>query len=84
MSLWTEEQARFIYFYAQCTILDEHSVAQIFNGYFGTRVGYKNMAYAMQNIGYSFGFDQETLALCDEPWADPSYFGYNPSTIWKY
>lgn len=71
---FTDEQARFIYFYSSLTILNAHSLANIFNAYFGTRIGHKNMQFAMQNIAYQGNYDQETIALCDEPWADPSIF----------
>jgi len=55
----------------------------IFNAYFGTRIGHKNMQFAMQNIAYQGNYDQETIALCDEPWADPSIFRYNPADVWR-
>ncbi len=82
--LYTDEQARFIYFYSALTILNSRTIATIFNQYFGTRIGYKNMQYAMDNIAYSGQYDQESIALCDEPWADPWHFGYDPSQIWRY
>ena len=80
---YTDEQARFIYFYSTLTNLTAHSIVNIFNEYFGTRIGYKNMQYAMDNIAYNGRYDQETISLCDEPWADPSYFGYVPEQIWR-
>ncbi|MCJ1361703.1 hypothetical protein MMC16_000803 [Acarospora aff. strigata] len=83
-SLYSDEQCRFIYFYTTLTILDSRSLTSIFNQYFGTRIGYKNMQFAMDNIAYSGQYDQESIGLCDEAWADPSYFGYDPSQIWRY
>lgn len=81
--LYTDEQARFIYFYTTLTNLNARAIANIFNQYFGMRVGYKNMQYAMDNIAYSGQYDAETIGLCDEPWANPGYFGLIAAHIWK-
>lgn len=81
--LYTDEQARFIFFYSTLTVLNAHSVTNIFNSYFNLRIGPKNMQYAMDNIAYNGQYDQETIALCDEAWSDPRYFGYNPVELWK-
>jgi hypothetical protein len=80
---YTDEQARFIYFYTTLSYLNSRQLARIFNQYFGTRIGYKNMQYAMDNIAYSGQYDAESIALCDEAWANPWHFGLDPG-FWRH
>jgi hypothetical protein len=39
------------------------------------------MQFAMQTSPIKA--TDETIALCDEPWADPSIFRYNPADVWR-
>ncbi len=81
MSQFTSEQARFIYFYSTFTVFDTVTITKIFNEYFGTKIGKKNMRFAINAIFSRGDFGPETIGLCEEPWAYPEYFGYRGEDV---
>jgi hypothetical protein len=78
---FTDEQARFIFFYATLIHITPYQLADIFSSYFH-RITANSIVFAIGAIKQSGEFDTSTLALCEDDWADPAIFGFEQK-IWK-
>ncbi|KAI9785779.1 MAG: hypothetical protein M1839_008796 [Geoglossum umbratile] len=78
---FTDEQARFIFFYATLTYITPYQLADIFSSYFH-RITENSIVFAIGAIKQNDEFDTSTLAICEDEWADPALFGFE-RRIWK-
>ncbi|KAI9773922.1 MAG: hypothetical protein M1840_006148 [Geoglossum simile] len=81
MRPFTDEECRFIYWYATLTHLTPYKLASIFSSQFFP-VSERSITFAVSALDYGTLFGVETLALCEEDWAEPAFFGLEEE-VWK-